>query len=378
VTGNSTTDIRVYWKKSGQSTASDGTAVFSTSNSFVAVYHLAEDGGTTSGAYKDATGNASNGTGTSLTNASDVATVIGVGSDFDGTSQYISSTASTNSGTRTLSAWIYPNTSSDATNIESVIDGDVAGEYGQGWGLDNGVIKVILDNQFWTTTQSVSLNTWQHVALTFNATTAKLYYNGDSVAVLSYTRGSVTNSTYKIGKSNANAEYFDGGLDEVVIYEGSPSNSWIKMNYQSQKSSATCISFGPTVASTYYWNRNTVLTSSTDFNKSYNWTMNADGTGRMAVSSTDDDFTSDTKASAWTMHDVDGYTDTQSPYYSLTDNADKLTLRGRGADVYQATNQFVAAYRSDITGDFDVSVKLLSQSNADPWSKAGIMMADNI
>ena len=115
-------------------------------------------------------------------------------------------------------------------------------------------------------------------------------YNGDSAAAVTYTRGAVTNTTYQLGKSKPNALYFDGYIDEMRVVEGSPSNSWIKMNYQSQKPNATCISFGPTVASTYYWHRNSVLTSSTDFSRAYNWTMNADGTGRRPASASDDAF----------------------------------------------------------------------------------------
>jgi hypothetical protein len=56
----------------------------------------------------------------------------------------------------------------------------------------------------------------------------------------------------------------------------------------------------------------------------------------------------------------------------------KLTLAGRGADIYGAKNEFVTAYRSDITGDFDVSVKLVSQDSTFEWAQAGIVAATDL
>ncbi|MEO7779358.1 MAG: hypothetical protein ABIY63_17655 [Fibrobacteria bacterium] len=54
-----------------------------------------------------------------------------------------------------------------------------------------------------------------------------------------------------------------------------------------------------------------------------------------------------------------------------------LDLSGRGADIFGAKNQFVMVSRSDIKGDFDVSVKLLSQTNTHEWAQAGILVANN-
>jgi regulation of enolase protein 1 (concanavalin A-like superfamily) len=56
----------------------------------------------------------------------------------------------------------------------------------------------------------------------------------------------------------------------------------------------------------------------------------------------------------------------------------QLILAGRGADIYGARNEFVAAYRGDIEGDFDVSVKLVSQDSVHEWSQAGIVVANDL
>ncbi len=129
-------------------------------------------------------------------------------------------------------------------------------------------------------------------------------------------------------------------------------------------------------ATTYYWNRNEVLTNDKDFSRAYNWTSNADGTGTLPASTQDDDFTNDALGSSWTFRDNDNDGTTGS--YSLTTNTDQLTLVGRGADVWLTNNQYVAVYRSDIHGNFDVTVKVVSQTNTDPYAKAGIMVANDI
>ena len=137
---------------------------------------------------------------------------------FDGVNDYVQ-TPVTNGSARTLAAWIYPRSSDNAGLIESVFDCDVAGNYGSGWGLNNGSISVILDNQFWHTGVPITLNQWQHVCLTFDASQAKIYVNGVLKSSLSYTQGAVsTGVTYKIGRSNANALFFHGDIRDAKIF----------------------------------------------------------------------------------------------------------------------------------------------------------------
>lgn len=68
----------------------------------------------------------------------------------------------------------------------------------------------------------------------------------------------------------------------------------------------------------------------------------------------------------------------KSAFGSATVADGKLTLAGRGADIYGAKNEFVAAYRTDIRGDFDVSVKLISQDSTFEWAQAGIVAANDL
>jgi len=137
---------------------------------------------------------------------------------FDGVNDYVQ-TPVTNGSARTLAAWIYPRSSDNVGLIESVFDCDAPGDYGTGWGLNNGSISVILDDRFWEPGVAVTLNQWQHVCLAFDATQARLYLNGVLQSSLSYTQGAVNTAvTYKIGRSNANTLFFHGDIRDAKIY----------------------------------------------------------------------------------------------------------------------------------------------------------------
>jgi len=138
---------------------------------------------------------------------------------------------------------------------------------------------------------------------------------------------------------------------------------------------------GLAAAQTFFWNPSApLLTSgSGDVLKAYNWSSAAGG-GAYPNSTLDDDFASGTLNPVWTVRDADGFTDTPNPYINFTDNPGQLTIRASGKDVWQADNQFVGITRSDITGDFDVSVEVVSQTdsvNSTVWAKAGILMRNN-
>ena len=134
---------------------------------------------------------------------------------FDGVNDSVH-TPVPSGGTRTLAAWINPVSS---TAKGCVFDTDVPYQYGTGWAVVNGTIEVILDNQFWGTGVAVTNNTWQHVALAFDATQARVYLNGALAATLNYTRGNISAANYKIGVSNANGgSNFNGRIRDARIF----------------------------------------------------------------------------------------------------------------------------------------------------------------
>lgn len=91
---------------------------------------------------------------------------------------------------------------------------------------------------------------------------------------------------------------------------------------------------------------------------------------RPASAACPDDFAGPALATPWTFVDADGVA---GGAYAL--NAGKLELVGRGRDAYGTVNEYVGVVRSDITGDFDVSVKLESQVRTHDWAQAGILAA---
>lgn len=86
-----------------------------------------------------------------------------------------------------------------------------------------------------------------------------------------------------------------------------------------------------------------------------------------------DDFGAATLGAAWRFLDKDG---AAGGGYAL--QGGRLELTGRGRDVFRDVNEYVAVRRSDLAGDFDVSVKLESQANTHAWAQAGILAAANL
>lgn len=137
---------------------------------------------------------------------------------FDGRGQHVP-TAIRNLAEGTLAAWVRPESTDDVDTMEGVIHADEPGAFGTGWGLDDGRIKVILNNEFWESGVAIAMGTWQHVALVFSATDARLYVNGQERARHAYARGEVSGRSYEVGRNAAADEFFHGSLFDVRIYD---------------------------------------------------------------------------------------------------------------------------------------------------------------
>lgn len=384
VTGNSTTDIRVYWQKSGQSTASSASSVFATSNSFTGVWHLGETGNSNADGYADATGNAAHAQGTNFGGGNEAAATIGNGQTFAYASSRkitVKTGAEANfdiTSAITVSAWI--NITSWNVIWQAIVtkgEGSWRIARNAGNGTLNFACNGLTTNTSITGGTTLSTGTWYYVTGVYDGSNLRMYLNGASDATALAATGSIstTNSNVMIGENEgATGRFFNGPMDEVRVENTARSANWIKLSYETQKSNATYLSFGPTVATTFYWHRNSVLTSSTDFSRAYNWTLNSDGTGRRPASSPDDAFTGSYNGS-WTCQDSDDNIGTGT--CSAATNYGQLTLNGQGYDVFGPQNEFTALRRSDITGNFDVVVKVTSLTANSVNSKAALFMADN-
>jgi hypothetical protein len=144
---------------------------------------------------------------------------------FDGTGDYLSVTNSSDfdfgSGNSTLEVWVYPTDVSTARNI-------LSRSYTGGTGNFSGFI-LSTSNFLETTTQTawdvtisrtLTVNTWQHLAIVRNSNTWTYYINGVSVGTATVS-GSVPTgpSDLQVGRRDGQSE-FQGYMSDVRIYKG--------------------------------------------------------------------------------------------------------------------------------------------------------------
>lgn len=145
------------------------------------------------------------------------------------------------------------------------------------------------------------------------------------------------------------------------------------------RATATCVDAGaninwtfgpvPSELATYYWHGGT-----SDFNDANNWTSGQDGTGTHPRTGAGDNFEDNSLHSAWTFIDSTMTRDATAP----VEANGTLTLAGRGAELYFDDNEFSGVYRTDVVGDFDVSVRIRSMTPTHDWAKAGIIFANDL
>jgi hypothetical protein len=167
------------------------------------------------------------------------------GIHFDGTDDYVDCGNDTSlqiSGSYiTLEAWIYPN-----TWTKNAFEGNIiCKEYNTnnyGYMLrvgEGGKLNFALGDGSWheiTTSQILSLNTWQHIAGTFDGNKMRVYLNGNPVDSLSYT-GTITatpNINLYLGAHVSYSRFYNGIIDEVRIWKKCKTESEIKagMNWE--------------------------------------------------------------------------------------------------------------------------------------------------
>ena len=184
----------------------------------VAAYAFDEGSGTT---VADASGNNNNGTITAATWTT--AGKFGNALAFNGTSARVTvpNAASLQLTTgMTLEAWVFPTGS--LTSWRSVVDKTVDGYYlmastdqsnrpGVGGTWTGG-------NQNVAAPTVLTINTWTHLAATFDGATVRLFVNGVQVASQAQTTPlATTPGTLQMG-ANSYGEFFAGRIDEVRIY----------------------------------------------------------------------------------------------------------------------------------------------------------------
>ncbi len=164
---------------------------------------------------------------------------------FDGTNDYVdcgnNSSVQISGNQITLEAWIYP------TAWKPLIwQGNIIAKEQNGFGNDNGYmlragnngsLNLTLGSGSWSelisNTNELTLNTWQHVAGTYDGSYLRLYVNGNVIDSLAATI-SISNSTslLYLGDNGSGARNFPGIIEEVRIWNVARSKAEIlaKMN----------------------------------------------------------------------------------------------------------------------------------------------------
>jgi hypothetical protein len=145
----------------------------------------------------------------------------------------------------TISSWIYPNTFG-GTNAGRIYDkwqttvpqsgysffidnntGTNAIAFGTGWVISTSVARV---------NNVITLNGWQHVAVTFSGSACTFYKNGYSVGTVTGITAPTSGTVSAIvGNNTSNSNYFDGKIDGLIMYSRGLSAAEINKIYTSTK-----------------------------------------------------------------------------------------------------------------------------------------------
>ncbi len=264
IAGNANTSIRLYWGKSGVADSSKASQVFTASNGFVSVLHLGDSSGiqprpnAVSGAPAATPMNFPN--GYAPKNG-----VIGMADSlrggFPATKDYmdLGTIAGFSDYTTgfTFSAWVY-----STAQLKDM-------PY---WSSGNGVSDIIIVGQSGTGTgekfrfnvgtgsniginggaNKIALNQWRRYTYTKGSANGplRIYINGvlDSTVTGLQDIPNVSRPNNYLGRSyNAPDSNFAGALDEVRLSNSELSANWVKLDYETQKATATAVTLGATV-----------------------------------------------------------------------------------------------------------------------------------
>ena len=192
-------------------------------------------------AWNDLSGRNTNGT---LSGTGNSLTISGSGSTidslyFNGSANASLVTGNFNYGTnaRTIMVWAratafntYGHPFSYGTNANNQATGITQGNTGSAWGT------YISGVEFISGGSAVAINTWYHVATTYDGTNATVYVNGSIIVGPSAKSINVTQNLAYVGRYVGTGEDWRGNISQVMFYNRSLSITEIKQIYNAQKS----------------------------------------------------------------------------------------------------------------------------------------------
>ncbi|MBY0554490.1 Ig-like domain-containing protein [bacterium] len=142
--------------------------------------------------------------------------------DFDGIDDYFSvasSTLPTGSNARTLAFWVNPH--STATDEPIAYYGNNTANNGFGAEvLSTGIVRLSTIGTQCDSNTAITFNSWTHVAVTLNVTTANIYINGaiDRTCTLGATPNTTAATTLYVGRNIGGSNFFEGTLDDLGFW----------------------------------------------------------------------------------------------------------------------------------------------------------------
>ena len=192
-------------------------------SSLVASYSFNENSGLTAG---DSSGNSNNG---SISNATwNTGGKYGSALSFNGTNSIVSVNDSNSldlTTGMTIEAWVKPTTLSSWRTI-ILKEKTTSLAYALYANTDTGKPSAeMYGTSALAGTTQLPLNTWTHIAATYDGTTLKLYINGSMVSSKSTSITiRISLDPLRIGGNTKWGEYFNGLIDEVRIYNRALTN----------------------------------------------------------------------------------------------------------------------------------------------------------
>jgi hypothetical protein len=146
----------------------------------------------------------------------------------------------------TISSWIYPN-SFGGGSAGRIYDKwkTTLPQTGYAFFIDNvvGVNSISFGTGFLISTtiarvnNAIDLNTWQHMAVAFSGTACTFYKNGYSIGTVTGLGAAVSGTENAVvGNNLSNVNYFDGKIDNLIIYSRVLTASEISKIHTSTKS----------------------------------------------------------------------------------------------------------------------------------------------
>lgn len=271
---NATTSLVLYYGGPAATNQQDATNVWDSNQK--GVWHMGQNPAGTAPQITDSTGNANHGTtGGSMVAANSTSSQIATGLNLDGSDDYINAGSASNLDNLaqvTAEGWIYNTQNQPETFGGRIFD---KRNNNSGWVflVNNTNNLRFLANFTGGTTQKTSsdntfgLNSWQHVAATWDGTSnssgIKLYVNGVEVGSQSTTTGSGSRNddsgeNLNIGECSGWWYCaFKGKLDELRVSNTVRSSDYIKTSYQNQSAPGTYVTLGAmgtgSATTTYAW-----------------------------------------------------------------------------------------------------------------------------